>query len=42
MMSGNVISLFCVFGAVLVMTSGNDGWGWLLFVAVLFGSTGGQ
>jgi hypothetical protein len=27
--------LLCVFGAIIVAASGNEGWGWLLFVAVL-------
>lgn len=25
----------CVIGAIIVAATGNDGWGWLLFVAVL-------
>jgi len=25
----------CIIGAIIVAASGNDGWGWLLFVAVL-------
>ena len=31
----NWISLICILGAVAVMISGNEGWGWLLLVAVL-------
>jgi hypothetical protein len=33
---GNICSLACIIGAIAVMYSGNDGWGWLLFIAVLF------
>lgn len=25
----------CIIGAIVVAATGNDGWGWLLFVAVL-------
>lgn len=28
-------STICVIGAIIVAASGHDGWGWLLFVAVL-------
>ncbi|WP_165773113.1 hypothetical protein [Conservatibacter flavescens] len=29
-----VVQLACIVGAVKLMLSGQDGWGWLLFVAV--------
>ncbi len=28
-------SAICVIGAIIVAASGHDGWGWLLFIAVL-------
>lgn len=31
-------SAICVFGAVLVILTGHDGWGWLLFIALLLSS----
>lgn len=31
----NGVSALCVVGAAFVAVSGHDGWGWLLFVAVL-------
>lgn len=33
-----VIPLVCVIGAIYLIIQGKDGWGWLLFVAVLFGA----
>lgn len=30
------VAALCVVGAIIVAATGNDGWGWLLFVAVLF------
>lgn len=30
------VAALCIAGAIAVAASGNDGWGWLLFVAVLF------
>lgn len=30
-----MISLVCIIGAVFVAQSGHDGWGWLIFAAVL-------
>jgi hypothetical protein len=35
-MSSKDVSFLCVLGAIVVAATGNDGWGWLLFVAVLF------
>lgn len=32
-----VIPLVCVIGVIYLIIQGKDGWGWLLFVAVLFG-----
>lgn len=29
------LSLLCILGAILVAATGNEGWGWLLVVAVL-------
>lgn len=29
------LSALCVIGAIIVAATGNDGWGWLLVVAVL-------
>lgn len=34
--SVNLLAVLCVVGAIIVAASGNDGWGWLLFAAVLF------
>jgi len=28
-------SQLCILGAIIVACTGHDGWGWLLFVAVL-------
>lgn len=28
-------STLCIIGAIIVAASGNDGWGWLLLIAVL-------
>lgn len=25
----------CIFGAIIVAATGHDGWGWLLFMAVV-------
>lgn len=30
-----MISLACIIGAAVVASTGNDGWGWLIFAAVL-------
>lgn len=30
-----LVVLACVIGATIVAASGNDGWGWLIFVAIL-------
>lgn len=32
----HLLPALCVIGAIVVMLSGHDGWGWLLFVAVMF------
>lgn len=32
----NAFSLICVVLSSIVMFTGNDGWGWLLFVAWVF------
>jgi len=29
------IAALCVVGAIVVMISGHDGWGWLLFIAFI-------
>lgn len=31
----NLVALACVIGAACVASSGHDGWGWLLFIAVV-------
>lgn len=31
----NDLALVAIIGAIIVALTGNDGWGWLLFVAVL-------
>jgi hypothetical protein len=31
----NHLIALCVIGAAAVASSGNDGWGWLIFLAVL-------
>jgi hypothetical protein len=34
--SGQVIALVaCVAGATIIAASGHDGWGWLVFIAIL-------
>jgi hypothetical protein len=35
MMTRNDIAFVCVVGAIAVALSGNDGWGWLLFIGFL-------
>lgn len=39
-MSGNAVSFLCVFGAILLAGTDHDGWGWLIFLAIIFGSCG--
>lgn len=34
-MNKHHVAVACVVGAALVAMTGNDGWGWLLFVAFL-------
>ena len=34
-MSDNMLAAVCVVGAVIVASSGNQGWGWLIFLALL-------
>ena len=29
------ISWLCALGAIIVAATGNDGWGWLLFAAII-------
>lgn len=31
----HVLAAMCLLGAIVIAVSGHDGWGWLLFVAVL-------
>ncbi len=31
----NVVILACIIGATAVACTGNDGWGWLMFLAFL-------
>ncbi len=38
----NIVSLVCIVAAIALMWKGVSGWGWLLFVAVLFGHTKGN
>lgn len=35
----NIPTILCVLGAIYIMTQQKEGWGWLLFVAVLLSST---
>lgn len=34
-MSKTDVAAVCIVGAVIVAASGNDGWGWLLFLAFI-------
>ena len=34
-MTGKDLSMACVIAAAIVAATGNDGWGWFLFVALL-------
>lgn len=38
----NIVSLVCIIAAITLMWKGVNGWGWLLFVAVIFGHTMGD
>ena len=31
----SIVGGLCIMGAVVVASSGHDGWGWLLFIAFL-------
>lgn len=35
----NLTSMICALGAVYVASRGQDGWGWMLFVAVILATT---
>lgn len=35
MQANHVLAALCIIGAIVVAATGNEGWGWLLFVAVL-------
>lgn len=34
--SNHALAALCLVGAIVVAGTGHDGWGWLLFVALLF------
>lgn len=34
-MNGKELSFACIIAAAVVAATGNDGWGWFLFVALL-------
>lgn len=34
-MTSKNLAAICFIGAIIVAASGNDGWGWLLFVGAL-------
>ena len=36
-MTGKDLSFACIIAAAIVAATGNDGWGWFLFVAMLLG-----
>lgn len=36
-MTSKDLSMACIIAAVVVAATGNDGWGWFLFVALLLG-----
>lgn len=38
----NIVSLVCIIAAISLMWKGVNGWGWLLFIAVIFGHTAGD
>lgn len=33
--SFNVVALVCAVGAIIIASTGHDGWGWLVFVAIV-------
>lgn len=33
----NMATILCVAGAIYLMAKGQEGWGWLLFVAIMLG-----
>lgn len=32
------LAALCIFGAIIIAASGNDGWGWFIFAAILIGA----